>query len=349
MRITAKYLLQQIKADLIGKDAHRGVTLTYAWLANQFGHFALGFIPTFILNRIFIYCKVQHPASWAATIIYAFWLLFEIYNLLAPILLKKSTGKLKLNRTGKYTFKPAWKHIFFDTSTDIVFFWIGTTACLALLNNYTNSFWILLLLVTLLLLVAYPSVYWYRNKLYLQVAQFPFQLRLSQWHFPIAPEHKHTVNQFLQRTTKGNVLLVFGHANSGRTSLAVAIATELAIQEQLAHYTTYIKWQERINQAENVATSTLQQWRNANVLVVDDINADTTYQPTLHTAQSFYEILQRSMYAEQNKLALQQCNSIWVIGTTNGSSEEWQQMFNKLLGTQITIEIITLNTNTNQR
>jgi hypothetical protein len=40
--IQAKYILQQLNFDLIGKDSYRGITLTYAWMANQFGHIALG-------------------------------------------------------------------------------------------------------------------------------------------------------------------------------------------------------------------------------------------------------------------------------------------------------------------
>lgn len=40
---------KQLKQDLWGKDAYRGVTFSYTWLANQFGHFALGFIPAVLL------------------------------------------------------------------------------------------------------------------------------------------------------------------------------------------------------------------------------------------------------------------------------------------------------------
>jgi hypothetical protein len=34
---TAKMIFRQILNDLSGKDAYRGVTLTYTWMANQFG------------------------------------------------------------------------------------------------------------------------------------------------------------------------------------------------------------------------------------------------------------------------------------------------------------------------
>ncbi len=49
--ISSKHVLKQLKDDLIGKDSYRGVTLTYTWLANQFGHFSLGFIPTCFIWR----------------------------------------------------------------------------------------------------------------------------------------------------------------------------------------------------------------------------------------------------------------------------------------------------------
>ena len=34
---TLKDIFSQLKADLIGKDSYRGVTLSYSWLANQLG------------------------------------------------------------------------------------------------------------------------------------------------------------------------------------------------------------------------------------------------------------------------------------------------------------------------
>jgi len=50
---TAKMIFRQILNDLSGKDAYRGVTITQTWMANQFGHFSLGFFLTLILNYVF--------------------------------------------------------------------------------------------------------------------------------------------------------------------------------------------------------------------------------------------------------------------------------------------------------
>jgi hypothetical protein len=48
--ITLKDVWKVLHADLIGKDSHRGITLTYGWFANQVGHFALGFVPSYFLH-----------------------------------------------------------------------------------------------------------------------------------------------------------------------------------------------------------------------------------------------------------------------------------------------------------
>ncbi len=45
--ITGRDIRNQLKADLIGKDSYRGVTLTYTWLANQFGHISSGIYSNF--------------------------------------------------------------------------------------------------------------------------------------------------------------------------------------------------------------------------------------------------------------------------------------------------------------
>jgi|GEM_PF-6513658 len=41
---TLKDILSQLKADLIGKDSYRGVTLSYSWLANLLGAFSAGYM-----------------------------------------------------------------------------------------------------------------------------------------------------------------------------------------------------------------------------------------------------------------------------------------------------------------
>ena len=147
-KINFKRILQQLRNDLIGKDSHRGVTLTYAWLANQFGHIALGFIPSFIIFHFF-----NSSALKSAIIVSAFWLLFEIYNFLAPLLTKK-----------KYSFQPKWKNIAFDTFTDVCYFVLGAFLFSFIMSNENTI--ILLVLIPVLVYLLFASIYWYQIKMY---------------------------------------------------------------------------------------------------------------------------------------------------------------------------------------
>jgi len=69
----------------IGKDSYRGVSLTYAWLANQFGHFSLGFLPTVFLFSFYkfllqeAYVNNTKKPFLFGVIIAVVWFLFEIF------------------------------------------------------------------------------------------------------------------------------------------------------------------------------------------------------------------------------------------------------------------------------
>jgi hypothetical protein len=114
--IQAKYILQQLNFDLIGKDSYRGITLTYAWLANQFGHIALGFIPTILIYQLLKpYISSERLNLYTGIGVSLFWLLFETYNSLWPI----------LKNTDVYVFNPDLSNVGFDTATDVCFFALG--------------------------------------------------------------------------------------------------------------------------------------------------------------------------------------------------------------------------------
>jgi hypothetical protein len=203
------------------------ITLTYSWLANQFGHFSLGFIPTLIAYSILKkYTSVANPSFCSALIISIIWLLFELYNFLGPLLFNRiSKSNLLFAPSKKYTFPPAWGNIAFDTFTDLCFFWLGAfSASLFLLLSWL----VVYILIALLIILFYPVYYWYLTKIYLQEARYPFQFRLSQWDVNITQDDKDTVQQFLKNKESGKHLFVFGSKKSGKTSISVGISTEMS-------------------------------------------------------------------------------------------------------------------------
>jgi hypothetical protein len=331
--ITGKDIRKQLKADLIGKDSYRGVTLTYSWLANQFGHIALGFIPTFILYLILAKDHGSRWAAfWSAVFIAGTWLLFEIYNFLGPLLSKnRSRSKVFFLPGREYIFEPAWANIAFDTATDVLFFSFG--AFLASILCYF-SLPVLVLLLVIAGLLIYPCYYWYLTKMYLQIPQYPFQFRLSQWDVEkIDDDDIATVNRFLNNRDGGMHLLIFGSKNSGKSSMGVGIATELSIKHIPCVYTTamklYCMFCDPDKKPEN-----LWNWRTSSVLVIDDINPGYPIKEDITPPESFLKYIDTSLAENTaNRKVMKDMNVIWVLGNEDPEKillGKWMAMLEKI-------------------
>lgn len=313
-KITLKRILQQLKADLIGKDSYRGVTLTYAWLANQFGHIALGFIPAFLL---FYFFKIEIVNC--AFYVSVTWLLFEIYNFLGPLLSKKESGSevVFIPKKASYIFKPKWGNVAFDTFTDVCFFAFGAFLFSLSITKGSN-FLVNIVLIVLGCYLLYASRYWFITKMYQSFARFPFQFRLSQWDFHINKTNKIKVDTFLEsNNNSGNHLLIYGAFGSGKTSLGVGILNELSIKNNRCLYKTGIKmFNAFFDGKKDIANYEIWNWRMAEFLMIDDINPGNPIEEELVTPKkllSFIDTLQ-PIYKE-NRTILTNKNVIWVLGS----------------------------------
>eukprot|EP01133_Synstelium_polycarpum_P017858 gene17858-21291_t len=320
--INAKTVIGQLKKDLIGKDSYRGVTLTYTWLANQFGHFSLGFIPTILIYALIKDRPALHyPELWASLGVWSAWILFELYNFLGPLLLKTSTRREALKNTD-YTFSPAWANVAFDTITDLAYFGMGAIAA-SLVCSYHSQ--MLLALISLLIVIAYPAYYWYTTKMYIQNAEYPFQLRLSQWSQKIKDEHKKAVLDYLDHKGEGKHMLIFGSRGSGKTTLSVGIATEASIKNGYCSYITAVKllsmfFERTDNPAES--PNKLWTWRNCGLLVIDDINPGKPVKGDIISTSLFYELLNNVDCGPDNLKHIREKNIIWKNGRACSSRLE---------------------------
>ncbi len=329
--IPAKAVLKQLKADLTGKDSYRGVTLTYSWLANQFGHISLGFIPTFIVYiALSKHISERRAANRAVLLVSAAWLAFEFCNLLVPILFKMHE-KLKVTFISRRQriFQPAWKNIAFDTITDLCFFWFGAFFA-GVLCHFT--FYGLLVVLILAVTLIYPTAYWYSTKMYLQYAQYPFQFRLGQWNFEnITRRDRVTINRFINNRTNGMHLFLFGSEKCGKTSLSVGIATEMSIKHIRCLYTTAIKLYSMFfdnNKAGTLDEQALWDWRSAAVIVIDDINTGGPISDIISPGK-FLSFIDTFTGNEANRDVLRRANVIWVLGDYDPKREaidKWRLM-----------------------
>jgi len=310
--ISFKRILKQLKADLIGKDSHRGVTLTCSWLANQFGHFSLGFIPSFL-----VFYFIKENALWSSCIVSIFWTAFELYNFLGPL----------VGNRNKYVFNPKWLNVAFDTFTDLCFFWLGAFS-FSLLVDYrplTLSIELLLIAITI-----YSSKYWFLTKMYQFYACYPFQFRLSQWAFQITDNDKERVANFMNSESNSNHLFIFGPQKSGKTSLGIGIVNELSIQHQTCLYTSATKlfssFYEEEPSSEN--SYTIWSWREANFLVIDDINAGG-YIEDLVSPKQFLKYIDANL--EINRALIKNKNIIWILGNENTKEFSFQNSWVAML------------------
>jgi hypothetical protein len=339
--ISPKKVWAQIKFDLIGKDSYRGVTLTYSWLANQFGHFSLAFVSTFILYHILLhYNCVTKPAFWAGIGIAAAWFIFECFNFLGPLLLNKSEHATK-NESGGYTFQPDWKNISYDTITDIMFFTIGAfTMSVSLAFN--NLFYALLAIIAI---VIFPARDWYLTKMYQQAAVYPFQFRLSQWNNTISDAQKKVITDFTNTNEMGKHLLIFGANKAGKTSLSVAIGNERSIKHHSCSYTTAMKlislfYEPNIdvNAPKNLD---LWVWRNASLLIIDDVNPGVPLSKALIHPSSFFSFLNNDSFGKDNLATMKKNNIIWVLGSGNCDDDIKETWINMLADIGIDIDNIS--------
>ena len=333
-KITTNQLIKQLKADLIGKDSYRGITLTYAWLANQFGHFSLGFIPTLLLF-FFLKTLTQNPNAVAISclVISILWLVFELYNFLGPLLFKRNTPLRFIFLGGeKYIFKPQWRNIAFDTFTDLCFFWIGSLTAAFLLEPLKIF---AILDIALIFIIAYPSFYWFYTKMCQQYAYYPFQFRLSQWGLKISENDKEIVESFISDYKVGKHLLIFGSKKSGKTSLAVGIGNELSIKHEFCFYTTSIKlFSMFFEKGKNDKSDTIWDWRMTNLLIIDDINPGEPIKEELVTPTKFLSYIDG--YSEsnmENREALCNKSILWILGNEDKDKEllgKWSDLLMEL-------------------
>ncbi|TAF54007.1 MAG: ATP-binding protein [Sphingobacteriia bacterium] len=318
--IDSQRIRLQLKYDLIGKDAYRGVTLSYAYLANQTGHFALAFGPAagiyLLLTRF--WPALSFPGLWAGGGMALVWIVFELYNISQQ--LKEGKGK-----DGKYVFAPDNKNIIEDTAIDMGYFTFGGLSFAAGSTPTLAGLW--MVPVLLLVYLLYRSRSWYITKICQQTAQYPYQLRLSQWNHPIQAHTQALVENYYQGDKTGKHLLVFGMQDTGKTSLAVALANEQSIKRQACLYTTGTKLLAAFHEKDETILAedpfALCTWRTADCLVIDDIHpGDPVVEETLTPA-----IFGAHLNAlPENLPALLKGNIIWVLGSTHKDQwhNEWE-------------------------
>jgi hypothetical protein len=326
IQITVNQIINQLKSDLIGKDSYRGVSLSYSWLANQFGHFSFGYFTALICFSIHINLGSIHiePNLIQSIFISAIlWTIFESLNFLGPLLFKKNSQKIKLNKNDSYTFKPDWLNVGFDTFTDLLYFYLGALF-LALFN--TEFHFLDIVFFILLILIFIPFLYWYKTKIILQNCKFPQQIRLSQWKFELDEKQKLMVLDYISINNKESHLIITGKTGVGKTTLSIGMTTEMAIKREKISYFTSAKLVPLFfSNIKNENTNGIWDWPDSDCLIIDDINPSEPINDTWVSPSTFFNYIYNPNENRDNRSILKHKKVIWLIGDKD-KIEDWKTM-----------------------
>jgi hypothetical protein len=134
-------IFRQVRHDLFGsKDAQDASSLTYTWVADQFGHVTLGFIATLFLWAVL-------PIEWAAIVVAIAILIKEAYDYFYEF--DRRQGAFPFDRND----------VLLNCATSCIYTWIGTALAVIAVHF---PLWSLLAAVVLVALSLPLAEYWLR-------------------------------------------------------------------------------------------------------------------------------------------------------------------------------------------
>jgi hypothetical protein len=329
-------VIDQVIRDLFGKDVQDTATFSYEWVADQFGHFALGFEITLALSWIaslFGYKdgRVGLLIGLAVVLVFVVKEADDFYR------------EWTKARTAKSVFKFNGLELFYNTFTAV--FYIALGAIVAGLGLLNPIFGLIAIPVTatFALLLGYA---WLRRKLTFQQAGLPYLYRLANFPSPIDKETAEFIVRLSKPSPPGESptiahhLIIAGPLDSGKSSLAVGIGTEFAIRMGIGRYTTLAKLLQAVfkdgqwDKPEFDDGRILWPWQTSDLLVVDDVEVLSDHIPgkpmdveTKHRIAQFRVDTLKAQIPAALQAALKYRRTVWVVGEIDdGELTRWRSL-----------------------
>jgi len=336
-------LLKQAKTDLWAKEVQTGYTVTYAWMANQLGHFALGFIPVYFLIWLALASGLvgwlrtsfgEEGLRWSQFLIPVVWLLWFI---------NKEQGDVQeaIADAGKANVFPMDAgDVRRDAYTAVYFFAAGIAVASADLvapwHNDHRWYWLpVLVFLALFLIGMSPAYYWLSRKKCFQQANLPYMFRLANFPPKIAsPPASDSVPALLEFTSlqgQWKHLIICGPLQSGKTTLASAIGTEHAFAMGRARYLgafDFLQFADLDHDPLASPNQPLWPWQQSNILILDDLDPGFQDDNILNRAEILKQI------GKLNSLnQLRSLRTVWLVGS-EAHAEFWRTELARLLQTK---------------
>jgi hypothetical protein len=268
----------QAYRDLFGKDVQETPTVSYVWMADQLGHFGLGFQITFLLR--WIAEALGYLSGWAVFLVaignLSIWVVKEWFDYLREVRKAKTASSI-------FPFNA--KEIRWNIVTALFFIAAGVIVAAISRRNPLDP---IIALGVLLVPALWVIVWWLRRKITFQQAGLPYLYRLTNFPNKIADDEAEAqrLATFIidlanpaSASGQGKHLVIAGPLGSGTSSLAAGVGTEFAFAMGIGRYTTLVKLLESsvMNEGKSLGQPEFQDgrilwpWQFAELLIIDDL------------------------------------------------------------------------------
>lgn len=262
-------LLKQIKDDLWCKESVTGYTYSYTWMANQLGHYSLGFGPSILILTAYTAFVGFHPyVALIALLPTLLMVLKEVGDVNTEIVRDKANpGLMALDLSGVNK----------NAATAVWFTFVGSCVAAASYLSPLFSPWVGgIFSSAVFLALCVPSFiilkYWVERKVCFQQSGLPYFFRLSYTGDSVMnkTEVANAVCDFINGYTQA--LTIVGAARTGKTNLACAIGTELSIRKVKVRFGCLDEFLETWEDGRYKAhlAYILWSWGEADVIILDD-------------------------------------------------------------------------------
>ena len=341
-RITPAELLSQVVADWLDKEVQAGYTYTYIWMTNQLGHFTLGFLPTllvaWIIESAWHWFGNSQPVPLRYLLVFpaalaVIWALKEVRD----VVVAEKDAK-------KGTFPVDSSDLWKDAGTAVFFFWSGIIP--ATLGLFNPLYAVISFFILLPIAVVVPAWYWLTRKLCFQRGHMPYLARLadftSRFQSGGAYLGPKDILQFVADAAATerqgpSHLLIFGAIGTGRSTLAVAMATEHSFAVRPVRYTTWTKFLEVAHSDTNPTKdgdTTVWPWKSVDILVLDDVVdcSPETFQVRLQEKRAELE----AMNSDTRQNLKSRC-VVWAMNALDNdtsAAEQWIALLSQTFSMQ---------------
>lgn len=338
-----KEVWEQLLSDLFGKDVQDTATFSYEWVADQTGHFALGFELTYLLYWIawllgYKQGEVGLGLGVAVTLVFVVKEARDYFS-----------QKAKADAAHS-VFIFNGKEILRNCATAV--FYIGVGALVAGTAIYNPLYGIISVFVAAPF-VIWVGYKWLKVKVTFQQAGVPYLYRLANFPSPIDKETGEFIVAMSKPAADGDPprtdhhLVLAGPLDSGKSSLAIGLGSEFGIRLGIGRYTTWAKLLQSVLRKDGKWTEPgfdegriLWPWQTSDLLIVDDVDVLSDHDPGTATdvtrartiVASRAQVLKQEVPPELLD-ALKYRRTVWVVGDVDdGELKRWRAIIADVIG-----------------